>query len=103
MMTKFSNTSSTKEGYYCPSNHNSQVLTSLISGNASRNTLGTFFVANNQDLIYEGNTIDFYISSSNSRASMIPFSTNRFDDGSVFNYSIKVNSINDTEASITIF
>ena len=34
---------------------------------------------------------------------MIPFSTNRFDDGSVFNYSIKVNSINDTEASITIF
>ena len=103
MMTKFSNTASTKEGYYCPSNHNSYVLTSLISGNASRNTLGTFFVANNQDLIYEGNTIDFYSSSSNSRASMIPFSTNRFDDGSVFNYSIKVNSINDTEASITIF
>ena len=103
VMTKFSNTASTKEGYYCPSNHNSYILTSLISGNASRNTLGTFFVANNQDLIYEGNTIDFYSSSSNSRASMIPFSTNRFDDGSVFNYSIKVNSINDTEASITIF
>ncbi len=103
IMTKFSNTASTKEGYYCPTNHNSYVLTSLISGNASRNTLGTFFVANNQDLIYEGNTIDFYSSSSNSRASMIPFSTNRFDDGSVFNYSIKVNSINDTEASITIF
>ena len=103
VMTKFSNTASTKEGYYCPSNHNSYVLTSLISGNASRNTLGTFFVANNQDLIYERNTIDFYSSSSNSRASMIPFSTNRFDDGSVFNYSIKVNSINDTEASITIF
>ena len=103
IMTKFSNTASTKEGYYCPTNHNSYVLTSLISGNASRNTLGTFFVANNQDLIYEGTTIDFYSSSSNSRASMIPFSTNRFDDGSFFNYSIKVNSISEDEVSITIF
>ena len=103
IMTKFSNTASTKEGYYCPSNHNSYVLTSLISGNASRNTLGTFFVANNQDLIYEGTTIDFYSSSVNSRASMIPFSTNRFDDGSFFNYSIKVNSISEDEVSITIF
>ena len=103
IMTKFSNTASTKEGYYCPTNHNSYVLTSLISGNASRNTLGTFFVANNQDLIYEGTTIDFYSSSVNSRASMIPFSTNRFDDGSFFNYSIKVNSISEDEVSITIF
>ena len=103
IMTKFSNTASTKEGYYCPTNHNSYVLTSLISGNASRNTLGTFFVANNQDLIYEGTTIDFYSSSVNSRASMIPFSTNRFDDGSFFNYSIKVNSISEDEISITIF
>ena len=103
IMTKFSNTASTKEGYYCPTNHNSYVLTSLISGNASRNTLGTFFVANNQDLIYEGTTIDFYNSSVNSRASMIPFSTNRFDDGSFFNYSIKVNSISEDEVSITIF
>ncbi len=103
IMTKFSNTASTKEGYYCPTNHNSYVLTSLISGNASRNTLGTFFVANNQDLIYEGTAIDFYSSSVNSRASMIPFSTNRFDDGSFFNYSIKVNSISEDEVSITIF
>ena len=34
---------------------------------------------------------------------MISFCIKCFDDGSVFNYSIKVNSINDTEASITIF
>ena len=103
VMTKFSNTASTKQGYYCPLNNNSYVLTSLISANSSRNTLGTFFVANNTDLYNASSTIDFTSSSNSSRASSLPYNSNRFNDGNVFNYSIKIDSISESKASIKIY
>lgn len=103
VMTKFSNTASTKQGYYCPLNNNSYVLTSLISANSSRNTLGTFFVANNTDLYNASSTIDFTSNSNSSRASSLPYNSNRFNDGNVFNYSIKIDSINESKASIKIY
>lgn len=103
VMTKFSNTASTKQGYYCPLNNNSYVLTSLISANSSRNTLGTFFVANNTDLYNASSTIDFTSNSNSSRASSLPYNSNRFNDGNVFNYSIKIDSISESKASIKIY
>ena len=103
VMTKFSNTASTKQGYYCPLNNNSYVLTSLISANNSRNTLGTFFVANNTDLYNASSTIDFTSNSNSSRASSLPYNSNRFNDGNVFNYSIKIDSISESKASIKIY
>ena len=103
VMTKFSNTASTKQGYYCPLNNNSYVLTSLISANSSRNTLGTFFVANNTDLDNASSTIDFTSNSNSSRASSLPYNSNRFNDGNVFNYSIKIDSISESKASIKIY
>ena len=103
VMTKSSNTASTKQGYYCPLNNNSYVLTSLISANSSRNTLGTFFVANNTDLYNASSTIDFTSNSNSSRASSLPYNSNRFNDGNVFNYSIKIDSISESKASIKIY
>ena len=103
VMTKFSNTANTKQGYYCPLNNNSYVLTSLISANSSRNTLGTFFVANNTDLYNASSTIDFTSNSNSSRASSLPYNSNRFNDGNVFNYSIKIDSISESKASIKIY
>ena len=103
VMTKFSNTASTKQGYYCPLNNNSYVLTPLISANSSRNTLGTFFVANNTDLYNASSTIDFTSNSNSSRASSLPYNSNRFNDGNVFNYSIKIDSISESKASIKIY
>ena len=103
VMTQFSNTASTKQGYYCPLNNNSYVLTSLISANSSRNTLGTFFVANNTDLYNASSTIDFTSNSNSSRASSLPYNSNRFNDGNVFNYSIKIDSISESKASIKIY
>ena len=103
VMTKFSNTASTKQAYYCPLNNNSYVLTSLISANSSRNTLGTFFVANNTDLYNASSTIDFTSNSNSSRASSLPYNSNRFNDGNVFNYSIKIDSISESKASIKIY
>ncbi|MDY2724687.1 MAG: hypothetical protein SOV25_03765 [Candidatus Onthovivens sp.] len=103
VMTKFSNTASTKQGYYCPLNNNSYVLTSLISADSSRNTLGTFFVANNTDLYNASSTIDFTSNSNSSRASSLPYNSNRFNDGNVFNYSIKIDSISESKASIKIY
>ena len=100
--TKFSNTASTQNGYYCKENNNSFVLTTLISANQSRNTMGTYFVANSSDLFKSNSSINFFAGKENSRASMIPYEKNVFNSGLLFNYTIKIDSISGGKAKITI-
>ncbi|MDY2727424.1 MAG: immune inhibitor A [Candidatus Onthovivens sp.] len=101
--TKFTNTPSTKKGYYCEANNNSFVLTSLISRVQTRNTLGTFFVANSSDLFVEGDEINFYQGDSNSRAKMLPYEKNCFDSGEKFDFKIKILSVDSNQSTIRIY
>lgn len=100
--TKFSNTAKTDPGYICKENNNSFVLTTLISANKSRNTMGTFFVSDSSDLFKSGSSLNFFTGETNSRASMIPYERNVFNSGIQFNYSIKIDSISGGKAKITI-